>query len=62
MVRYIGYIVFMLLIAIVTFFGMGPVLLADGSMLERAATFAVVVIIYVVLIKLFGKWERRFRK
>lgn len=62
MVRYIGYIVFMLLIAIVTFFGMGPVLLADGSMLERAGTFAVVVIIYVVLIKLFGKWERRFRK
>ncbi len=62
MVRYIGYIIFMGLIALVTFFGMGPVLYADGSMLERVGTFAVVVIIYVVLIRLFGKWERRFRK
>ena len=35
---------------LVTFFGLGPVLLADGSTSERLATLAVVVIIYAVLV------------
>lgn len=61
MIKYLGYIVFTLLIAAVTFFGMGPVLFADGPTSERVITFVIVVIIYVVLIKLFGYWEKRFR-
>lgn len=41
--------VFVCLYAALTFFGMGPVLIADGSMQERLLTFAVVVAIYVFL-------------
>jgi len=35
--------------ALVTFFGLGPVLLADGPMNERLMTLLVVVLLYVVL-------------
>ncbi len=35
---------------LVTFFGLGPVMFADGSMSERMATLAVVALIYAVLI------------
>lgn len=42
-------IIFVLLYALVTFFGLGPVLFADGSIQERILTFAIVVGIYVVL-------------
>lgn len=35
---------------LVTFFGLGPVMFADGSMSERMTTLAVVALIYAVLI------------
>ncbi|WP_127585783.1 DUF6954 family protein [Paenibacillus koleovorans] len=41
--------IFIVLFALVTFFGIGPVLLADGSMMERMWTLVVVVVIYLVL-------------
>ena len=34
---------------LVTFFGLGPVLMADGSAGERAVTLAVVIVLYVLL-------------
>lgn len=40
---------FVVLFALVTFFGLGPVLFADGSDRERALTFAVVLLIYGLL-------------
>lgn len=43
------YIVFVLLFLLVTFFGMGPVLMADGSSQERIITFLIVLLIYVFL-------------
>lgn len=39
--------VFVLLYALVTFFGLGPVLFADGSFSERMLTLLVVIVIYV---------------
>jgi fumarate reductase subunit C len=35
---------------LVTFFGLGPVMFADGSNGERMATLAVVILIYAVLV------------
>lgn len=47
--------VFIILIALVTFFGFGPVLLADGVLQERLWTAAIVVVIYIVLLFLYRK-------
>jgi membrane protein DedA with SNARE-associated domain len=52
------YLLFVLLYAGVTFFGLGPVLFADGSMQERMITLAVVIVIYVVLTVLLVAWRR----
>jgi hypothetical protein len=38
---------FLILYILVTFFGMGPVLLADGSLQERVLTLAIVLLLYV---------------
>ncbi len=43
---------------LVTFFGLGPVMLADGSTSERIATLVIVILVYVILAILF----RRIRK
>ena len=43
---YIGLIIGYLL---VTFFGLGPVLFADGSVAERTITLIIVLLIYVAL-------------
>lgn len=40
---------FVLLYALVTMFGLGPVLLADGSRSERMMTLAVVIVIYICI-------------
>ncbi len=42
-------IVFALLFALVTFFGLGPVLIADGSTQERMLTLLVVLLLYAVM-------------
>lgn len=43
------YIVYAILFMLVTFFGLDPVLMADGSAGERAVTLAVVIVLYVLL-------------
>lgn len=47
--KWLVYIIFIILYLLVTFFGLGPVLLADGSNLERLITFVIVVVIYLFL-------------
>jgi hypothetical protein len=54
--------VFIILIALVTFFGLGPVLYADGVLQERLSTSAIVVVIYTILAFLYRKsikWVNR---
>ncbi|CEG28225.1 DUF6954 family protein [Bacillus sp. B-jedd] len=48
-------IFFISLFALVTFFGLGPVLMADGVLKERILTAAVVIAIYVFLSILYKK-------
>ncbi|NLK97453.1 DUF6954 family protein [Defluviitalea saccharophila] len=43
---------------VVTFFGLGPVLFADGSRLERLITLLVVICLYVLLTLAF-KWVKK---
>ncbi|CAH1190149.1 hypothetical protein PAECIP111892_00030 [Paenibacillus auburnensis] len=47
--KWLLYILFALLYLIVTFFGLGPVLFADGSTTERMVTLVVVLLIYVLI-------------
>lgn len=53
------YLVFLVLYAVVTFLGLGPVFLADGSQQERMMTLAVVILIYVIITALFIRWRRK---
>lgn len=47
--KWLIYTTFIILYLLVTFFGLGPVLFADGSNLERIITLAIVVVIYLLL-------------
>lgn len=51
--KWLVYLIIIMLFLGVTFFGIGPVLLADGSLLERMMTLGVVILLYVVLPVLF---------
>ena len=48
-------LVFLALFLLVMFFGLGPVLLADGGWQERAAIAGIVIVIYVFLSYLYKK-------
>jgi hypothetical protein len=56
------YFIFIILYVGVTFFGLGPVLLADGSMQERLMTWLVVIVIYVILTGCLLLWRKSRKK
>lgn len=58
----LGYIIFSALFLLVTFYGIGPVVFADGVMSERLFTLAIVIIIYVILFALFRYWKKHLNK
>lgn len=58
-IRWLGNIVFVALFALVTFFGLGPVLMADGTLQERLITLGVIIIIYIILITAFRYWRKK---
>lgn len=60
LIKAVGYIIFTLLFIFLSIFGLGPVLLADGTAQERIMTFVLVVILYVVLILVLRWFKRRF--
>lgn len=47
-IKYIGYVIFTILFILISFFGLGPVLMADGQTGERILTLIIVLIIYVI--------------
>jgi hypothetical protein len=55
-------LIFIILYLGVTFFGLGPVLLADGPRQERVMTFLVVVVIYLILTGLLLLWKKTRKK
>lgn len=55
------YLIFIILYLLVTFFGLGPVMLADGSDTERMITLAVVMVIYIVITVVFAYLIKRIK-
>jgi hypothetical protein len=53
--------IFICLYLIVGFFGLGPVLFADGSMQERLITLTIVLLIFIILTYIFIRLLRRGR-
>lgn len=60
--KVILYTVFILAIALISFFGLGPVLLADGTKTERILTLIIVLGIYLVVIITFLAIRRKINK
>ncbi|NMB96463.1 MAG: hypothetical protein GYA02_07620 [Clostridiaceae bacterium] len=51
--KWLIYAFFVIIYLLVAFFGLGPVLLADGTTTERVITFLFVVAIYILLTFVF---------
>lgn len=60
--KYIIYILLIVVFILNTFFGLGPVLLADGGFNERMLTLAIVIIIYILIIWIFIRTKKRKKK
>ncbi|MFD1735585.1 DUF6954 family protein [Bacillus salitolerans] len=56
------YILFVFLYILVTFFGLGPVLLADGSIHERMVTVVAIILLYIILSITLKKALQKVRK
>lgn len=50
---------FIILYLSLTFFGLGPVLFADGGKLERIWTLLVVMALYLVITLFLIRWRRK---
>ncbi|WP_312649214.1 DUF6954 family protein [Proteiniclasticum sp.] len=59
--KFLVNLLFTAVFLLITFFGIGPVLLADGSDKERMLTLLVVLLIYAVWFYLFMLWRRKSR-
>jgi hypothetical protein len=59
--KILAYVFIVVAFILVTFFGLGPVLLADGGFGERMITLAVVLGLYAVLIILFRNIRKKNR-
>lgn len=61
MIKIIGHIFFIALFLLMAFFGIGPVLFADGVMSERLLTLAIVLVFYGIWILLYRYFIRKTR-
>lgn len=59
--RTIIHIIFIALLALITFFGLGPTLLADGAMSERITTLIIIVLIYILIIAVYRGMLKRIK-
>lgn len=57
-IYYLAYAIFIVGFIVITFFGVGPLLFADGTMKERILTAIIVLIIYFVWGFMFIKWKK----
>ncbi len=62
MIKKIIYIVLILLLLLVTLFGLGPVLYADGTNTERMVTLVIVLALYAVILITFYVIHTRWKK
>jgi hypothetical protein len=56
------YIILTILLFLLTFFGLGPVLFADGTNTERLYTLLIVVALYLIIFVIFYFVHKRMRK
>lgn len=56
--RWLVHVIFIIFYLLVTFFGLGPVLFADGVVQERIYTALIVIAIYGVLTYFYVKFIR----
>jgi len=54
--------IFIILILLVSFFGLGPVIFADGTWTERMLTLLVVILLYIIILVAFYFLNKRIRK
>ena len=59
MKKFLIIFVFVCLYLLVGFFGMGPVMFADGSAQERLITLAIVILIFIILTYIFIRLLRK---
>lgn len=59
--RTVIHIIFIGLLALVTFFGIGPVILADGTMNERIITLLIAILLYVFIILVYRGMLKRVK-
>lgn len=59
MKKALGYMIVLIGFILVTFFGLGPVMFADGSRGERIGTFAIVLVLYFLLIVLYRYMRKK---
>ncbi|MDM5330693.1 hypothetical protein [Neobacillus sp. CF12] len=60
--KFLVHAFFIMLLLLITFFGLGPVLFADGVIQERIWTAVIVIILYAILGFLYSKaiqWIKR---
>ncbi|RDU36182.1 hypothetical protein DRW41_14215 [Neobacillus piezotolerans] len=55
MKKWVWNLIFLILFALVTFFGVGPLLLADGVWIERVLPAIIVLAVYIYLSYLYRK-------
>ena len=60
--KWFTYVVFIIIYLLVTFFGLGPVLLADGSDQERIITLAIVLVVYIFITIIFRFLVKKINK
>ncbi|MCQ4925372.1 hypothetical protein NE686_19870 [Tissierella carlieri] len=61
MLKVIGHIAFIILFLFISFFGIGPVIFADGTMNERIMNLLIIILAYVILIWLYRIFIRKMR-
>lgn len=57
--KWLVYTLFAVAFLLITFFGLGPVLLADGTTAERMGTLLAVIVLYLLLFFLFIVYLKR---
>ncbi|MBU5311245.1 hypothetical protein KQI38_04345 [Tissierella carlieri] len=62
MLKVIGHIAFIILFLFISFFGIGPVIFADGTMNERIMNLLIIILAYGILIWLYRIFIRKMRK
>jgi protein-S-isoprenylcysteine O-methyltransferase Ste14 len=58
-IKWLWYAILVVAFLLITFFGIGPVVFADGNIGERMITLGVVIILYVILGVLFMRIKKQ---